>query len=409
MKSTGDIYSKKKVKKDTPWKGERHRKPMLSADPEERRGGSKDAGRSSRHSTRRRNLRSKRRRRMLVSVLLLLLLIYIGYTGLVALRGAMKYKGIDPGDFSIASLFRSKESEPVASILPEGDYEAESFPIKDVIGIIDKSRSAEMDVRNLLDKDLAEQALDRYATVKDGISPSEELLRMLAVANMRAGRYASALPAIRRSLELDPEDVEMRENLAETLFKLGDFKAATAAAQWALNADSNSVKAHKVLADSYSEAGMSKEAVSEFRRVLAINPNDDETRSNLALAYYNNGEYGRAVNILIEMIRRGTDSSPAYYNLAICYAKQSLVDETVEVLMKARRKFGSEFVRAWIRGKEFDVFEDNTKFILFTSNLDRRPDIARIRPEEHGQSGKQISIGTSPIKLDDRTDSLINR
>lgn len=409
MDSSGDIYSKQKVEQASPWKGHRHRKSKLDDDSGRQNAASESADKSRHGSSRRRKLRRQRARRVLVSGLLLVLLLYMGYTGVIALRGALEYKGIDPSDISLKALFGSSEPEPDIEIGDGDDYQADSFPAKAVIERIEKGRSIEMDVRGLLDKGLAEQALERYLDAGDSIAPSESLIEMIAKANIAAGRYAEALGALRKSLELDPEDVELRIDLAEVLLKLGDFEASVTASEWALGAESDSVRARKVLAEGYTELGMSEQAVREFRRILTLKPGDDDALGSLALAYYKNGEYGRAVSILSEMIKRGTDSSPAYYNLAICYAKQSLVDETVEVLMKASRKFGNEFVRAWVQGEEFDVFEDSTKFIIFASNLERGPDVARIRARERSEAGKQLSIGTSPIKLDDRTDSLINR
>lgn len=412
MENSRDIYSKDKKKKDSPWKrGHHHHKPIV--EPESRQEGHVKAEKprdGSKRSSSRRKLRRQRNRRLMLTLGLLALLGYIGYTGIVALRGVMRHGGIAAEDLSWRVLLGLEASEPTAageSVL-RAQPKLDGFDAAAMIETIDRSRSLEMDVRNLLDKGLTAQALKRVQNAQEAWLSSIKLRQMIADAFMQEKRFVEAIEVLEENLALEPDNGKARLQMAKALFSLGDYDAAISVADWALRGNFDGYKAHRIMADSYAEMGMNSESISEYRKMISLNPNDDEVRSKLAMAYYENGEYGRAVNLLNELIENGTDNSLAYYNLAICYAKQSLVDETVQTLMRATRQFGNKFVRAWILGEEFDGIRNEIKFIMFANNLDLGPDVADMRAQER-DSQRTLDLGRSPLQFDDRTESMLNR
>jgi tetratricopeptide (TPR) repeat protein len=411
--NSGDIYSKEQSRDNSPWKSGRHRKPLVDPDkPDEKSRAAKAQREHGHSSSRRKQLKQHRRRRLLITLGLLIMLIYIGYTGIVALKGAMNYKGIEAGDIDFRKMLHLGRQKAEVVALPasatDGEAELGDFDAEAMIETLDRSRSLETDVRNLLGRGLVDHALKRVEENGGGLKLSLDLRELLADAYLQEKRYSEAADWLVSNLELRPGDVEWRLHLAQALSGLEQHQAAIEIASWALRADSGSDQAHLVLAESYEALGMTTESIEEYSKIIAGNPDNHEVRSRLAMAYYEDGQYGRAVSLLNELVAAGTDNSLAYYNLAICYAKQSLVDETVATLLQASRKFGSKFVRAWILAKDFDTVRAETKFVLFANEISAGPDVSQMRASER-KAQKDLNMGGSPFKLDDRSNTLLNR
>jgi predicted TPR repeat methyltransferase len=79
---------------------------------------------------------------------------------------------------------------------------------------------------------------------------------------------------MRRSVEIDPVNIEFRINLAEALRRLGDVDSAATELQRVIEIDPSIVVAHRRLAVLLSGAGQHERAIPPARRTLELEPND---------------------------------------------------------------------------------------------------------------------------------------
>ncbi len=406
MDSSGDIYSKDERKEPSPFKGHQHRKPIVSVAKSEskQRPSQKRPSRSSKSSSRRRT-RAKRRR-FVVACVFMILIGYAFYTSFIALQGVMRQR--DPsGSSTIMSFFSDRTSSEIhVDEMPMG---GEDIDVDAFIVALEQSRSIERDMRDMLNRGLPAQAVRRMQSAPESVPRTARMLSMLAEAQMLEREWEDAVETLVGILASEPDAFEYRLMLAQALLNSEQFNASLTASRWALSIDESSTEARSLMADSYVSLGMYEEAIPELQRILDDNPGDDSVRSRLAMAYYEGGEYARAVRLLEDLISRDTDHSLAYYNLALCYAKQDLSSQVVRTLSRARQRFGDSFVRAWIQSEDFDRIRNSSDFILFTNELERGPDVTRVRPQREQVDRRTIEIGTSPIHFGDRTEGLLNR
>lgn len=406
MDSSGDIYSGDDRKEPSPFKGHQRRKSIDSpknADANPSLSKERKA-RSGKSSSRRR--RRAKRRRLVAACFFIILMGYAFYTAFIAVRGVIRQR--DPsGSMSIMSFFSGRSA---AEDFAEGARtESAGINVDQFVAALEQSRSIERDVRDMLNRNLAAQAIERIQSAPATVPRTAQMTSMLAEAQMMEREWEDAIETLVGIVASETEVFRYRLMLARALLNSEQFDAALSATRWALVLDENSSEARSLMADSYISLGMYGEAIPELRRILDDNPGDDSVRSRLAMAYYEGGEYARAVRLLEDLISRDTDHSLAYYNLALCYAKQNLSDQVVRTLSRARRRFGDSFVRAWIQSEEFDAIRNSSDFIMFANQIERGPDVTRLQaPRDEGDS-RSIEIGTSPLQFDDRSERLLNR
>ena len=421
MKNHNDIYSAGGSSEGSQWNRHGHRSYSIhnsknrndSAEDRASKGNESNNNRSKstdRHLSRKQRQR-KKTRKILLTVFLLGVACYAVYCAIIALQGFMEHKAISSEDISFRSIL--SRNEPAMEFAADAeDTPADQNRVSDIQDFIDrtqKSKSVEKDIQNLVDKGLAPQAIKRAEDSSGFLIKSSSLIETLAAAHMMTGEHSDAIKNYLSILEREPDNPQARTKLAAALLGAERFEDAVAAAHWAIEVAPNSKEAHTIAADSYMKLDAPDKAIEQYETIIENNPGDFKIRSKLAFAYYESGEYGRAVRYLERMVDRNTDNSLAYYNLAVCCAEQNLTEKVVETLMRAERKFGQAFVRAWIQGDAFKALRDEPKFMLFTDTLAKAPGVTNMKSRGDRKQSVSAELGTSPFQLDTVTDRLINR
>ena len=110
--------------------------------------------------------------------------------------------------------------------------------------------------------------------------------------------YAEAHPALLRSLELEPDNVEVMAALAETEEGLGDLALARAHAERVLARSASSATAHLVMGMVHMKEQRHAEARDAFLRAVAADPGTAKGHYQLSLAYSRLGDEASAARHL---------------------------------------------------------------------------------------------------------------
>ncbi|CAA9376885.1 MAG: Tetratricopeptide TPR_2 repeat protein [uncultured Pyrinomonadaceae bacterium] len=106
----------------------------------------------------------------------------------------------------------------------------------------------------------------------------------IAVAAMRQKRFAAAEEFFKKALEIAPNNLDFRRNLASALNFQGKSAEAIKMLEDITRQNPNFPEAHNTLGLIYAEQNRRQEAIAQFQRALQINPNFAPARSNLERA-----------------------------------------------------------------------------------------------------------------------------
>jgi tetratricopeptide (TPR) repeat protein len=143
----------------------------------------------------------------------------------------------------------------------------------------------------------AEHAVNALLT----LHPSTGMLwKILSVALMRQGK--DALPALRRTAELMPQDAEAHGNLGSALRDQGQWTQAVASYRRALALNPDHIETLSELGNALRDLGERRESLTLYSRAVAIEPGNAASHCNLGHA-------------LLEL--RRTDDAAASYRRAL--------------------------------------------------------------------------------------------
>lgn len=163
------------------------------------------------------------------------------------------------------------------------DSGAESAPLAQLLG------SA------LLAQEKYEPAAEVLGRAAERFERDAHLHFLQGIALRQLGRRDAAQRALRRALELAPDNYEALLNCSANAILLGDPDEARRHALRALALRPNDARSLLVGADAAAAAGVHGEAVELYRRAIAIDPQSAEAYANLTDALIASGRGGEAV------------------------------------------------------------------------------------------------------------------
>lgn len=130
--------------------------------------------------------------------------------------------------------------------------------------------------------------LERAQSILRAVPDSPSALNNVGVQLMRQGRFAEAIPILRKAIKIQPDLVEARESLSDSLVSLsdqyqraGNVNEAIALSREAVAIEPSSVDRLNYLAVQLAQSGNFEEAELYFRQVIAIDPTHQLARNNL--------------------------------------------------------------------------------------------------------------------------------
>ena len=106
----------------------------------------------------------------------------------------------------------------------------------------------------------------------------------IAVAAMRQKRHAAAEEFFKKALEITPNNLDFRRNLALSLHLQGKTAEGIKTLEDVIRQNPNFPEAYNTLGLIYAEQNRRQEAIAQFQKALQINPNFTPARNNLKKA-----------------------------------------------------------------------------------------------------------------------------
>ena len=160
--------------------------------------------------------------------------------------------------------------------------------------IVDPDLKLLEEIYEALDGAEPERALSLATAALAGGEANDPVLRFLSgIAQLELDRPAAAVRDLRGAVELDPDDAEIRANLALALFLSCDFPADAEQARRAVEVAPDLPDAHQVLALNLERLDRFDEADEHFKKAARIDPDafpaprrltDEEFETQVALA-----------------------------------------------------------------------------------------------------------------------------
>lgn len=143
-----------------------------------------------------------------------------------------------------------------------------------------------------------------------------EVLRLAAGAHTLRGEHVQAIAALRRALELRPDDALYWNTLGSALIPQGDYDAAIAALRRALAIDERLAVAWYNLALAFTHSVRPAQTVEALRRALALAPAHTHARELLADHLRSAGRFDEAATEYRRVIAQRPASGMAWVGLA---------------------------------------------------------------------------------------------
>jgi tetratricopeptide (TPR) repeat protein/ferredoxin len=195
----------------------------------------------------------------------------------------------------------------------------------------------------------------------NGLFEVADLEAKLGTAYAFVSNYESALPRLRRALDLNPSLTPVRYQYARSLASAGQMQEALSQLRRVVQDEPEHPGAQRDLALALSTGGMAKESLPFFVNAIKLDPADVGTRMAYGMALAQSGDLNAGIGQLEQVIRENPKMAPAYYNLALIKAENHLRGEAENDLIAAL-KIDPKFMRAHIvygrlalEAKEYDA------------------------------------------------------
>lgn len=140
---------------------------------------------------------------------------------------------------------------------------------------------------------------------------------MLGLSARRSGQSRVAREAFRRALELDPNHVKSRLNLARAYLDDGEPDEALALAEGALELDPESSDGYRLLGRALHELEDVEGAIDAYQHALVVDDEDAWSANNLGFVYLEEGRFEEALSPLARAVELRDDVAVFFNNLGV--------------------------------------------------------------------------------------------
>jgi protein O-GlcNAc transferase len=150
-----------------------------------------------------------------------------------------------------------------------------------------------------------------------------------AFENYQAGNLQQAEIIYKEILNLQPNNLDVIQKLANILQDKGQIDEAIDYYQKAINLKPNDFGFYYNLADAFLEKGEIEQAILNYKETLRINPNFPWAYNNLGLALKGNGQVDEAITHFKKAIELSPNFTEAYTNLGIALDLMGSLSESI--------------------------------------------------------------------------------
>jgi len=163
---------------------------------------------------------------------------------------------------------------------------------------------------------------------------SPELNHLLGVIELTKDRYAEAEVFIAQAIRRDATQAKYHNTLGAVLRKAGRKQEAIEAYQKALQVEPDFIDARHNLADVYLGMGKSQKAEHCIEKILDIEPDNIDALNNLAALNMTNDRHDTALDLLRHAVELAPDNGMVLTNLLKCLERKNLLAEASEVAFR---------------------------------------------------------------------------
>jgi tetratricopeptide (TPR) repeat protein len=190
-----------------------------------------------------------------------------------------------------------------------------------------------------------EDALPALRRTAELLPDDAEALRNLGAVLLERNNLADAVPALQRALELAPEDQPLLVALANCLCALSRPREAVPLYERALRLDPQAIEAHNNLGNALQELGEFTRAIAAYRQALELKPADAEITTNLGNALRQFGQFDEALLCAQRALVLAPGLSLAHNNLGLVLFALGRRREAIASFRQALQRDGN-FVQA---------------------------------------------------------------
>lgn len=162
------------------------------------------------------------------------------------------------------------------------------------------------------------------ASTQSALQQREKLYRFnnLGVARMEEFKHEAAVVEFKKAIELDPNFLLARINLALGYYYTRNKQSAIDEAKAVLKVEPKNPYMHYMLGLIYKTANQPDEAITELEQVAAVDPEDVGTNVNLGMLYSQKQQYDKAIPYLKRAVENEPYNSTANYAMAIALLRK---------------------------------------------------------------------------------------
>jgi Flp pilus assembly protein TadD len=165
-------------------------------------------------------------------------------------------------------------------------------------------------------------------------SPARRILEQ-GLRDHRANRFPQALDAYRRTIQLDPHNVDAHMNLGALLATIGQQTEARRHFAKALVLRPNSAPMHRDYAIALIEFGCWDEALSALARATELDPTDAGAVANIGFIHVENGRRPEALSALERAAQIDPLFAPTYFTMHVALYDDTDPKAAIDALTQA--------------------------------------------------------------------------
>ena len=162
-------------------------------------------------------------------------------------------------------------------------------------------------------------------------------LQNMGISFVREGNLREGLARLLEADELDPDNPDLKHELAYVLMDLGEYDRSLYYFQESLRLRPDTPIVHNNLGTLYLRMQQWDQAIIHFQKALdnLLYKTPDIAYNNIGLAYYGKGEYTKAITNYLKAIKAFPGYAACHTNLGLAYETVDRWDNAVESYQKA--------------------------------------------------------------------------
>ena len=148
--------------------------------------------------------------------------------------------------------------------------------------------------------------------------------------------HDTAIKYYKKSLDLDPDDAHVYNNMGVAYKNKGDHDKAIEYCQKAIELKPDNAEPYNNMGIAYGGKGDHDKATECFLKAIKLKPDYAEAYNNMGNAYDNKGDHDKAIECYLKAIELKPDYANAYCNMGIAYGQGKRdYDKAIEYCQKA--------------------------------------------------------------------------